>query len=1584
MLIPGLREFSVARGQFAEDPATQGAASLPGGRRNLYQTNRNLVRALTQAESMLSRGEYEDGLDNLQRLIALPDDSFLPPEPGKETEPGQSLKSRIWSLISKLPENGRRIYETRYGRVAERLLRDGIEQGRTDLLEQVVRNYFLTRAGQEATYRLASYQLDHSRYLAAAQLLEAMRKHGSTARWEPMLSMKEATSWLRANNPARATEILREIKRKHGNGKIAWRGGEVELFENDRDAVAWLSRVAGIPDRDTTLADGTRDWLNFRGDAGRNALSSGITPIWDGKWTRSTIIDEGSPDQARQEAAAARLKQIESDPERGGGGGAELTLPAVHPLVIGNRVVVRTMGGLAALNTNTGDVVWRTEPTDLAYDMLVNQGKQYLSNRSGRTSTYLDMFLAQRAWHDLTAGTLSSDGRLVFSLEDLGLLATNTQVTFRGIPTNPLEPKRYNTLRAVDVETGRLHWETGGPRGEVELEAAGAFFLGPVLPLGHELYSLVEQAGEIQLLVLDAANGRKLWSQSLATPQLSLDQYGIRRLSGISPAASDGIVVCPTTAACLVAVDLSRRMLLWSYSYEDDLPKDIVVGRAAIFAARNGRGNQGTDEEDRWLDASPTIAEGCVLITPRDSNEIHCLELGSGKLKWKRPRGLGLYLACVDNGRAVVVHRNEIVAYRLSDGEPAWKQPTPIVAGPSGRGYRTAGKYHLPLQSGEIVTVDLTDGRVLASSSLRSGKPGGNLVAAGGTIFSQTVHSISAFRSRDDIEQTIATELKSDKTVPEALSLRGELRLHDGDEQGALDDLRKSLSRQGNNPRAKNLLALALLDRLRLDFKTYRPLTDELDRLITDPAMRLRFLRLHATGLEEAGDRPGAMAAYLRIAEQAVAEAAAAPATSTPPASGDSVTNPTQLENGTKGAAPVAAKPGADLQNNGLISIRNDIWAAFRIQKLYQQSNMAEKQAFDRQFDQLVARAILPVKGDAETAKSRALLRALLLRFGQLPATQPLRMALVERLDATKDQAEIEILLQALQSSSDVTMAGRATARLGQLAVQEGRTELVAALLPALATRYGDVVCLEGRTGKQLAQTWKEALDKTLAARSTNDLFVNKKLTGERSARRRANNGQRLYPIDRVGESSSEFQGWSFQLDVTRQTLHAFDAQGEPRWQLTFANGQRISYNYWSNTIRSRGHLLVLTLGNQFVVISGFQNSPRVLWRGLLHDASNDRNTYIRVQTQQVLLPNGRPRIEMRDANSRPLGNVAPLSSEGLYSQAGTKLLATELLNGQTLWERAGIPRGCILFSDGGELAYVDREGGEATILRAADGEVKATVTCPPPSTWMHYDRRRVAAWVARGQNMELIVHDVLKGQKVWSQMFGKAARIEMFDEREVAVIEPSGRLRIFETITGKPLLDQQLGSVANLQDFFFRRQGDNYLVFLRLLDKEAINNPLRQVSVGYNNLMVDGPAFAFERKTGRLVWSRQISNQSFDPMQSDTLPILTFVTRRYEIVQPRGFTRSVVNVEVVDIRNGRTVLEYSGNDVHPPFAMQTDAEKKMIRISFVSVDFEVKASEQPLEPAMTLSADKPAAAEPKGPVGDNKPLPNAPPAQVE
>ena len=193
---------------------------------------------------------------------------------------------------------------------------------------------------------------------------------------------------------------------------------------------------------------------------------------------------------------------------------------------------------------------------------------------------------------------------------------------------------------------------------------------------------MAEIKGEIRLVVLDSKTGKLQWQQQLAYVEHKLrlqDTY--RRLAGASPSYADGVLICPTAAGAVVAVDLANRSLLWGFEY----PHNQQMPQQQMMAIRMGMAvaNYGMQNYlgDRWADATASLADGQVVLTPIESDQLFCLNLIDGKLLWKQDRGENVYVGCLLNGKALLVGRKQVQALNLADGKPSWSHP---LDGPPG------------------------------------------------------------------------------------------------------------------------------------------------------------------------------------------------------------------------------------------------------------------------------------------------------------------------------------------------------------------------------------------------------------------------------------------------------------------------------------------------------------------------------------------------------------------------------------------------------------------------------------------------------------------------------------------------------------------------------------------------------------------------------------------------------------------------------------------------------------------------------------------------------------------------------------
>ena len=170
---------------------------------------------------------------------------------------------------------------------------------------------------------------------------------------------------------------------------------------------------------------------------------------------------------------------------------------------------------------------------------------------------------------------------------------------------------------------------------------------------------MAEIRSALYLLALDPANGQVEWQQQLVGLEQGIALDPARRRVGATPSYAGGILVCPTRRSAAIAIDVVKREFAWVYRYPREAPSTAETRQLLAAAAI---ANQLVRANDQWLDNSAVIADGRVLLTPPESAEIHCLDLHTGKLLWKRRQGDALFIGGVDHGNVLLVGSQAVQA----------------------------------------------------------------------------------------------------------------------------------------------------------------------------------------------------------------------------------------------------------------------------------------------------------------------------------------------------------------------------------------------------------------------------------------------------------------------------------------------------------------------------------------------------------------------------------------------------------------------------------------------------------------------------------------------------------------------------------------------------------------------------------------------------------------------------------------------------------------------------------------------------------------------------------------------------------
>eukprot|EP00913_Durusdinium_trenchii_P008894 g8360.t1 len=588
------------------------AVQIPAGTNALILADRRTIQRLSLAKKLLTQKDYLQAVGLLQKVIEREKDAFYYPDPTKR-DSIQSVRNSAQRMIGGMPKAGKEAYKLKFGGTAKALLAEAETAGNFQKIAEIARRYFHTDAGFSAMYRLGLLHYDQGRPLAAALCFERLRgRPDAEAKWEPVLSLRAAVCWHRAGIPKKVADAL-ETVRKTAAGKPVVIGGQpVALFANPDGGAAWLARnfgSAGLPDR---IADS--DWTMFRGDRARNAVVRLPEQASNRKWRKTLIPDpttdfyDARPDPAQSQTAtrtqlgsavASMANQFQQQQWN--------VFPSTHPVAVGNTLLTRTVSGLRAIDVQTGKALWESFPDELLETLVTADGKQPIPS----STSHIRQLVGQRVWGDMTWGGLSTNGELVYCIEDVALqypvrVPTDNPRTFKTLTAD----RRVNRLVAYSVRSNRRVWSIGGPAADLEPnDFAGTFFLGSPIQLAGRLYGLVEVSGEVRLHAYELKSpGSRVppelvWSQPLIGANQRIDNDRRRRIAGTTISYADGILVCPTDAGYVIAVDGGGA------SPRPDAPDSLEFAKTQGDFTDDSTGDdyEGPASDEHWEDADEIV-----------------------------------------------------------------------------------------------------------------------------------------------------------------------------------------------------------------------------------------------------------------------------------------------------------------------------------------------------------------------------------------------------------------------------------------------------------------------------------------------------------------------------------------------------------------------------------------------------------------------------------------------------------------------------------------------------------------------------------------------------------------------------------------------------------------------------------------------------------------------------------------------------------------------------------------------------------------------------------------------------------------
>jgi outer membrane protein assembly factor BamB len=1426
--------------QLRVDPRNQGGQ----GAGVQPPTDRVLSRGMQRAQASIAAGEFSQAIRFLDEVLARGEDQFV--EIGDQGEYA-GMKETARRLLRDLPPAGRQAYEVAFGAAGKRMLATAIDRGDPKLLTDVAQRYFHTPAGYEAALLLAMDEADAGRHFTAAlaydQLLDAP---DAVRRFDPALSLRAATSWLAAGDEVRARRILDALLERSGQSvEIA---GRVRKLGPQADPIEWLRQVVGEPTGVETQQE--RQWLTYRGNAARNGSVKGGLPHLRVRWEVPLL---GPPKlETLFENLAANLIR------------SELSVPiASNVIAAGDYILTRTPQGLLAVDFETGKRVWRSEPQR---DEVLEQLVQSASNGEDQAANPEPLrAFARRLWEDYLYGVVSSDGERVYMVNNLRMPLSQQYEIAPFMGGEVQQQGATNKLSAYELASqGKLVWEIDGERSEGEL--AGMFFLGAPLPVAQSLYVLGESAGAVYLLALDRKTGAVEWRQQLARLETSVQIDLRRRLQSISPAYEAGIVVCPTGAGAVMGVDLAKRSFAWAYRFD---------ALSLVESISRMRDEHAGGFRNRWIENACSIADGKVVLTPPESDFIHCVDLQTGKLLWKARRDEMNRVACIQAGRVLLIGNKKLMAFNLQDGTPAWKKPLDLLGAetPSGTGFLSDGRYYLPLSSSEVAAIDVSEGRIVARTSPRDEAPLGSLICHRGSVISQNGEYLDCYDQIDALRARSKRQLEQEPNNVEALRTLGEVAYNEERWSDALTLLERAYQVAPEDVETREVLAECLATALDADFLTYRqklPLLKDLED--GGLARRIQILRIESQGMLQAGEIDAAAECCFQLYRLGL--------------SPDEM-----IANGHEHEATVSR------------------WAASQLAAIWQRASEAERASL---------RSLIEAEADRLGAEPRSeSLENFLAYFGALPTTERLRLRRARELALAGQGLEAQQQLLDLETSSDDVIRREAIGRIAWQLHEAGLHTLAYQYDAELAGPLADELLFDDVTGGSIVSRWKTPADDDPRHWPRGRVKTLLEPTGPTMGSRTR---MAMLPV-RMERNDSILGLSTAQLSLRGGELVLADNFGREYFRTSAESEGHGMYRHPGSVYgASRGNLLVVSLGRQLVALNTLTPAdamaPSVLWRSnlvtnLSYDQPFSADLSGGADGRPGTLRAGR---QVSEKGTR-LGVIGPMTSRGVIFQDQRRLVCVDPISGGVAWSRTDVPQGCELFGDAELLFALAPDEPEARVYSSLDGRFLGRRATPPLREQAITIGREVISWSTAGDESTLRSTNAWTGEEVWEHRFTSGSTIDVEMGRYIAVADSDGAVAIVDGETGEKLIEYQAPDAERVDELHLRVGRDEFLLLLRGPQKMNRGAIVQGLSLS-DSPVISGRICLFDRTTGKLRWNRpvEVERQAYPMNQPIDMPFLLFagvLSRDSNGAPPKS------TLFAIDKATGRTIYRdaFQGNN---------------------------------------------------------------------
>lgn len=1477
-----------------------------------------------------------------------------------ELAPGETTltaggKASLEDLFRNAPKEFRDQFQLQFADLGRQKITAAISSGDSDLLRRELLRFQFTPSATQGLKSLARLRIDEGDFLEAALLLE--RSQLPLAQPDRSVSFQVAWCYARAGLLQDAGDLLNRLA---AEGPVRLRNREVSIPATDR--AEWIRSEFDLTAKDST------DWPQPLGDYRRLQTQPRTFPGLTERWQASMFeiadalyADEYNPLLKEfvdlYERAHARFLKLNST-----------MIPASTAITSGSMVYVRTPLSIRAYDITTGKLVWEAGRPERQLRSWAD-ARNAMNRDPSRVSVPLDTnpidprgLLFDQMLRTNTAFQMSISGGTLYSVEEsTGASWTDSMRLGIGNGAEGMPPTNY--IRAYDAKTGLFLWEAGGQTqnanpalrssGQPNL-LAGHYFLGAPLVLGRRIYVLAESGEGIFLIRLgepDPLNPKSnpvvLASQLISVPRSRLSAHPLRKHAGLIPSFAQGLLICPTCDDRIIAVSAEDLSVRWIFRYAGILRMQEIGGDSLVlFGGRDFQDTSRIDRDNRWIDFLPRISGNRVFLTPRDADQLYCLDLQTGKELWSIPRGSFHQVAAVNEEQIVLLGNHSAASYNVKDGAEQWT--TQLGQGTTcGRPVVTGTLLQIPSDAPAITSMDLKSGQVLVHQPWTGAAIPGNLLSTESGLVSVGMTMAAGLGPAAESTPSVqATEL-----------------LLTGRTADARQMLERQLESAPDDRVSRALLIEVLLQLLRSDFAANRTCVDQVRTLLDAAERDVAVLPvLHSVlgmNLTDASVLTEQLQGSLRQQQDELAELIAKGIESS--GSGD-------LQELSNSLGDLLSQlPAAHQQPvmTGMLQRSKAEALLAGMRSAIRQRTPEERQ----QIDAAMTPRAIEIATVVSPGADRIHFVTDLLKIG-LPNTA---MAVLQQASLNWSPEASHLLLEQTRLMLTQSAGPSAVRSASELMQQWSSTNQ-----PWSTWAFLSDVRMEATPGTFLRWTMPDtaARDELLAGirNKAPELLKRPPSVWSESAKVEMSDDRSVMPVNRVTETIPKrsiplfgapglYRGWSFAMLRSSERIVAYDPDGQLKWTLrppAFIESEYVGFatDSWAS---AWGHLLILNINGMVMAVDGTlvdsTGAPLLLWQKNIERLApdSDQEDY----REYIAPPDRIPQFLPYPSGYFP---VAPVSSEGVPVISGRRVVVLHPLTGQLVWQVDGIPRDAMLLTDNDQLLILSEAARQIEVRAMIDGSLKSTTRLP--EWWgdaignvgssveeVETDEGVDVWWRVLAEGHLCVVFRLTEGKSYlesrnlltdkaeWSIELPQQTVFSNAAEDVVALLSDGDQLRLVQLDTGKVLFDQKIDKLPVPRQLYLRVSQGQYLVLpeARTEDDPALDfiNPVT------DSVHVFGKIFAIGQQDLTLTWSKEVDHrfvQLSTPTQTlpvlPNAPILVLLSRDGEGRPPVRNTR--ISARILDVRNGKELYydDNTGKTLNDHW-LSIDAAKKQLLLSF-------------------------------------------------